>query len=82
MKKLAFLLALITSFAVLAPSTSQARDYHHGPSRRIAYYCRYCHQPVFQERRFAGYGRHHHAIYVWRTIPHYHRHGHSHHHRR
>ena len=83
MKNLALILALAATFAVLTPATSQAHEYYHseyyGAGRRIAYYCRECGQPVFQERRFAGYGRHHSAIYVWRTIPHHHRHGRFHH---
>ncbi|MDZ4289733.1 MAG: hypothetical protein U0984_17335 [Prosthecobacter sp.] len=80
MKKLTLLLALFASFAVLTPSTSQARD--HRDSRRVAYHCRSCGDSVYQERYYAGRDRYGRPIFSWRTVSHRcrysHRHGHGH----
>jgi hypothetical protein len=83
MKKFAFLLALIASFAVLSPVTSEARDYRrghghgsYGSSRQIVYHCRHCGSGIYRQRYYVGHGR-----YSWRTQPHYCRYNsHRHHH--
>ncbi len=83
MKKFALVLAFIASSLVLTPSISEARDHgrgHHHDSRRVAYRCRDCGSPVYQERYFAGRDRHGHPSFGWRTISHRHPRGHGHHH--
>ncbi|HEY1050084.1 MAG TPA: hypothetical protein VGE39_10030 [Prosthecobacter sp.] len=76
MKKIFTLLAMATSFAVMAPSASQARDDHHhrhGPSGRSFWHnCSVCGGPLYRERVYVGRDRHGHPIFDYRTAPHQH----------
>ncbi|MES2595792.1 MAG: hypothetical protein V4662_10675 [Verrucomicrobiota bacterium] len=71
MKKIITLLAVAVSFAVLSPTTSQARDGHgHSSSRSVSHSCGSCGTPVYRERAVTGYDRHGHPVYSYRTIGH------------
>lgn len=82
MKKIFTLLAIATSFAVMAPASSQARDRGHdhdhdrySTSRSFSHSCRVCGRPVFRERVYVGRDRHGHPMFDWRVASHDHSRG-------
>ncbi|WP_395739886.1 hypothetical protein [Prosthecobacter sp.] len=85
MKKIITLLAIMTGFAVVAPTASEARDHHdHGGSfTSFSHRCGACGTSVYRQRVIIGRDRHGHLVYGWRTVSHncrpahHHDHGHS-----
>lgn len=69
MKKLITLLAIGAGFAVMAPTSSQARD-GHGGSSSFSHRCGSCGSSVYRQQVITGYDRHGHPVYGWRTASH------------
>ncbi len=71
MNKFIALFALITGFAVLAPTSAEAGGRHSSSSSRcVSHRCGSCGSPVYKIRVVVGCDRHGCHIYGWRTQSH------------